>query len=104
MGKDSEHYGEYEGYSLPRRMKLFVKRVSLVCRRWKAIALGKGNSHYWVTSLTLFLYCRSEERQELQHARRVNMVTQFRQALRTATDSDIEIYWFQECSHTSRDD
>ena len=88
--------------SVPRRLKPFIKHVSLVCPTWNRIALWKINPHFWVTILMLS-FGSSLEQPELRYAHRVKMVTTFRQVLRTAQGSDIRLWW-SHYAEKSRDD
>ena len=80
--------------SKARCMKTFISRVALVCHRWNTITRWKTNYHFWETDLVLIHHKSLCNSAMSLHSARVQAVTDFRQALHTARDSDIRLMWY----------
>src|ERR1700761_8976573 len=79
---DRMEYGSYR--SMPRRMKPFIRSVSLVCHRWYQIVLAKGNFHFWRTILGIgFGNDVPVEQQGYE----------FKNALTESQNSDLILWW-----------
>src|ERR1700761_6662182 len=95
MGMDSESRRRQKD-STPREMKAFIRRVSLVCRRWNRITRWKANPHFWQTHLVLTLSLVDDRGHENASTHRFHAVTLFRRACDTVQDSDISLRWYND--------